>query len=775
MLETAKDALKSAFSNKITWAALVAIPLIVALLGVAYPATFLDPYGRMKELPVAIVNEDAGAVVNGEEENYGRDMVESILENDQVAWVEEDAGIVEGGLENTRYYFAVVVPEDFSEKVASGKAGEPEVAQVAFYKNQRRNYMMSLISSQVESKLRDTVDAEIAAQYATALAEGLEDAAEGFADGADGAAEIAGGADELAAGLEDAEAGVGDLSDGANSLSSGLGSAKDGASSLASGAGALEEGAAGLDEGLGKAVGATGALGAGAASLEAGAGSLAEGLGSAKEQVAALESAIGSLQAGAETAASACDTAAEKAGGALSASKSAGEQIQSAAAALQNLETALQSQDATATAKALAEAKAALEGAAEYTKSAATGAGYAQKYAQGASDGAGQIAGGAKEISGKLPAMADALASAAEGVSSLESGVKELGGGMGTLGSALDDASAGSASLASGASKLAAGATGLSSGIGDAKSGAEALAAGAGALQTGLGSALDGSAALADGAWGLGDGLAGGKDAINGALFVSAADMGAYVSEPVDVEEDIYGELDSFGFGFSPLFLSMAMWLGALLIFFVATPYQPRPFGKTGRVRAVFGRWPLYLVFSAAEVLCAWAACAWLGLPCASSPSFVAFLCMMAFSFMCIMQMLNLFDVVGKAIAIVVLILQIVCCAGTFPVELAAPYAAEVNRFLPFTYTIDGIRALMNGETAGNISTGFLVLAIYAAASVALSLLLYPLGCRMRDSRDARTALELRFMDGAAHSGKVKEDKGGNIAPCTASPATKSG
>ena len=45
----------------------------------------------------------------------------------------------------------------------------------------------------------------------------------------------------------------------------------------------------------------------------------------------------------------------------------------------------------------------------------------------------------------------------------------------------------------------------------------------------------------------------------------------------------------------------------------------------------------------------------------------------------------------------------------------------------------------------------------------------------MRDSRDARTALELRFMDGAAHSGKAKEGKGGNIAPCTASPATKSG
>mgnify|MGYP000034649496 CR=1 len=82
MLDILKDAFKTAFNKPLTYAALIAIPLIVACFALLYFATFMDPYERMRELPIAVINQDAGATLNGEERNLGDELVESITNND---------------------------------------------------------------------------------------------------------------------------------------------------------------------------------------------------------------------------------------------------------------------------------------------------------------------------------------------------------------------------------------------------------------------------------------------------------------------------------------------------------------------------------------------------------------------------------------------------------------------------------------------------------------------------------------------------------------------
>ena len=90
MLETLKDAFVTAFKKPVTWVAIIGIPIIVGVFALLYVNTFIDPFERMKNVPIAVISEDAGAYVDGEYKNYGDELVDSICENDSAKWTVED-------------------------------------------------------------------------------------------------------------------------------------------------------------------------------------------------------------------------------------------------------------------------------------------------------------------------------------------------------------------------------------------------------------------------------------------------------------------------------------------------------------------------------------------------------------------------------------------------------------------------------------------------------------------------------------------------------------
>ena len=184
MLEAFKDALRTAFSQKLTYIALVAVPTIVGLFGLLYVFTFTDPIGNFADVPVALVNLDEGATVGGESKNYGAELAESLEVNDNARWVPEDASMVDSGLETTDYYLAVIVPADFSRRVAAGETAAPDQAGIVFYRNMRKNYMLGTLATRIESKLSQEINEKVSAHYAEALAEGLEGARDGLSEAA---------------------------------------------------------------------------------------------------------------------------------------------------------------------------------------------------------------------------------------------------------------------------------------------------------------------------------------------------------------------------------------------------------------------------------------------------------------------------------------------------------------------------------------------------------------------------------------------------------------
>ena len=239
----------------------------------------------------------------------------------------------------------------------------------------------------------------------------------------------------------------------------------------------------------------------------------------------------------------------------------------------------------------------------------------------------------------------------------------------------------------------------------------------------------------------MGTGLLGGNPLApspTGSLAPSPTGCG-YLVAPVEMEEDVFGNLGAFGYGFAPLFLTLCLWLGSLLLFFIFDPFPSKNMEYADRFAAVFGRWPLYLVLVALNVASAAVGAGLSGVPNAASGQFLLLLACVGFSFFSILQLFSLFDIPGKALAIVVLIVQVVCCSGTFPSVLGEGFASDVSPLLPFTYAIDGMRACMSGVDPGAILSDEATLMLFAVASALASVAFYPLALRMKQKRDVAT------------------------------------
>lgn len=744
MIEVVKDSFKEAFSKKITYVALIGIPLIVGLFGFSYVYTYMDPIENMQELPVAIVNLDQGSYVGEESENFGEHLMDSIMENDAVLWTEETPNLVDEGLDTSDYYMAVVIPSDFSEKVVKGQTSEPDQADIVFYKNMRKNFMMATLSSQIEGELENMVNQEISKQYTSALVEGLLDSQLGLSDAASGAAMLADGADSITEALSSAQEGSSSLLAGAEGMSSG-------AEVLLPGTEALYKGTLELES-------QTSSLPAGVSSLKQGIDAVSDGTVNAQNGATAISQGLSNLAAG-------CDAIKEHlaeisvlsdkaAAGVVIAASASDSVVENSASATAEIIEAIGLLDPVNDAQAIA----TLQDAAQ--KSSASEQ-YALEISRGLlNDPSGdnvyssvlEIAEFAAGIDYAVGHNQDAESDQTllGSINALKAGADSLEDGLRSAQIALTQLSGGTVSLYEGSTNLSAAASSLASGSGSVVDGVSVLENGAAQLTTGLSGLSQGLEEIASGgdelnggAEELTDKLSEGSNGISSSLTTDAVTFADYLAHPVEVGEEIHGDLDHFGYGFVPLFTTLCLWLGSLLIFFILSPFPSLKLSDSGRFSSVLGRWPAYLVFSAFEVGVVFLCSVGLGVPYSASPEFLLFVFIISISFISIMQFLNSFGVVGKAIAMILVALQLVCCSGMFPAEIGRDYASAVGTWLPFTYAIDGIRELMSGGASPILFNNIGALLIFALGALLCSFVFYPATLKMKLKHDKDTAKEL--------------------------------
>ncbi|MBJ7341839.1 YhgE/Pip domain-containing protein [Mycolicibacterium sp.] len=272
--------------------------------------------------------------------------------------------------------------------------------------------------------------------------------------------------------------------------------------------------------------------------------------------------------------------------------------------------------------------------------------------------------------------------------------------------------------LRDGAAQLRSGATKLDAGLAKLADGGGQLAAGANQLATGTQKLSDGSRQLADG-------LDRGAAQVPTWTDRQRDAVARTVASPVGVQQHVANEAPTFGTGFAPFFLPLALFIGTLIIWMLLTPLQTRPIvNGLGSLRVVLASyWPALAVV-ACQVAIMYAVVHFgVGLHAKYTVGTIAFLFLVAATFLAMIQAFNaVFGVaVGRVVTLAFLMFQLVSSGGIYPVETTAKPFQLIHPFDPMTYAVNGLRELTVGGVESRLWVSIAVLAGVLAVSLAAS------------------------------------------------------
>ncbi|HLR62070.1 MAG TPA: YhgE/Pip domain-containing protein [Lentibacillus sp.] len=120
-----------------------------------------DPYSQTDQIPIGVVNEDAGGQVRDEKINVGDDLVNALKDNDSMDWHFTNR---EKAMQNLKYgnYFAVIIiPEKFSNKLSTVITDNPEKSRMEYYVNEKIN----AISPKITDKGASTIVEQVSSNF----------------------------------------------------------------------------------------------------------------------------------------------------------------------------------------------------------------------------------------------------------------------------------------------------------------------------------------------------------------------------------------------------------------------------------------------------------------------------------------------------------------------------------------------------------------------------------------------------------------------------------
>ncbi|HLS60532.1 MAG TPA: YhgE/Pip domain-containing protein [Virgibacillus sp.] len=133
---------------------LIILPSLYAWLNIE---ASWDPYSQTDQIPIGIVNEDTGASVRDENIHVGDEIVNHLKDNDSMDWQITDYDDAMEKIEYGDFFAVIVIPEDFSSNLSTVIKAEPEKAQVEYYVNEKINAISPKITDKGASVLVEEV------------------------------------------------------------------------------------------------------------------------------------------------------------------------------------------------------------------------------------------------------------------------------------------------------------------------------------------------------------------------------------------------------------------------------------------------------------------------------------------------------------------------------------------------------------------------------------------------------------------------------------------
>ena len=291
---------------------IIGVIIIPLLYSFFYLEAFWDPYARLDDVPVAVVNLDKGANINGKNRNIGQEICDNLKEDGSLDFRFVSDENAKDGVLNQDYYASITIPADFSSNVSTITEDTEKLhSQIVYSANQKKNYLAAQILENAMPTIKETVNSSIDKEIITTLSDKLNSVPDQMGELQDGLQQLSNGSKTLANGTSDLDKGATTLKDGSKTLSGGATQVADGSKTLNNGISTLKTGTAQLKSAVPTLASGVGALNTGAKKLSLGADSLSAGLTTYTNGVASAANGAGTLSTGLTTYTNGVATAAD--------------------------------------------------------------------------------------------------------------------------------------------------------------------------------------------------------------------------------------------------------------------------------------------------------------------------------------------------------------------------------------------------------------------------------------------------------------------------------
>ena len=639
----------------------VAIALLPSLYAWLNIYSNWDPYGNTGGISIAVASLDRGYTDNGEYVNKGRDVLEDLKTATSINWVIVDTEQeATDGVYAGDYYAAVVIDEDFSRKMYRMFTDWTGQPAITYYENAKKN----AVATKITDTAVETLKRSISENYLEVVIGGIMEQSNLLA------------ADLTA---DDPEAAVKGVLYQAQDLLHACGRMMD----------AFE------------AAGGSGVSESSAAALEAAVANINKNLpdGAQLQQTAAeiqmqLNTALARVERALDRLNSAIGNAPEL--------PSAQQQLRDAAAQLEKaadtLETWAAGLEASGTEAGKIQAEAARQTAAECRKTAK------QLRALAESPDSADLLADCDALVKSIRTMVDKIPVTSKALQ------KELD----TVAGQVADTMEGMAALAGDAKAMKTALAETADAVGDTMA---LLRPATEKLLTSLESTIDDLEGLTTDEY---------MDTLVDILGGDPAVYGQYFPEMVQTSVNAVYPIANYGSAMTPFYTVLAIWVGGVILSSLIKIHartegliDPKP------AELYFGRYLFFFVLSQIQAAVIVTGDLYiLKVQCLHPGMLYLTGALTAFTFSLLIYSLAIsFGDVGKAIVVVIMVMQIAGSSGTFPIELLPEIYQKIYRFFPFPYAIDAMRECICGLYGDYYMTQLAFLLLFAAAALLIGLL----------------------------------------------------
>lgn len=735
---------------KIVLCAIMIIPMIYACV---FLGSMWDPYGNTDQLPVAVVNNDKEVEYNDSTMDIGKQLSDKLAKNDSMDFNIVSSSKAQKGLKDGKYYMIITIPENFSKNATTLLDDDPQTMMLTYTTNPQTNYVATKMDDSAMAKVKAEISSTVTKTYSKILFKNVKTLSKGFKTAADGS-------QKLSDGVNTAKDGNATITENLNTLASSALVFNDGADSLVKGLSAYTEGVSTAKAGAQQLDNNSATLNNGAAQLKAGSSQLLSAVQAAEKQLGdGINTSAGQLNtltssnkqmAESSKQLSAALTkiqgainsnnlvendaqAAKKVDGMIStlsttistmnnnaaqlnqlaaAEKKQAEQLQATqpqaaqelmlkatshatqAATLQQVASQLSSSINTDDLKQLS---TLLNGNAAVLKNQTAAnaktqqlLASSQQLATANNTAVGSLVTNLKTVQASMKGtstsvgMVGAVSQIDNGLSTLQSGLKTYTGGVKQVNNGLGTLASNNATLNSGASQLAEGALKISSG-------SNQLAAGSATLGEGLNTIGEGTGTLTSSL----------KDASKKSNIKSTSKTYKQMSTPVDTEKKELTNMPNNGHAMAPYMMSVALYVACMALSLMY------PFGKgmtttDSPVKFLLAKATVMVPLSIVQALILYFSLkGFCGFTPARPGLCLAFMLLLSLAFMAFIAFLAIaFGRIGEFIALIFMVFNLGASAGTYPLETAPHWYTVLHPFVPFTYSVNGLRSVIANATA---------------------------------------------------------------------------